>query len=121
VNLGLSPALNFCAGVQVDARQQTEDLHDAVTWMKNHPLVDETKIAVWGICFGANVTLAAAAFEYVTSTLTPILLSLIGFCSLSSLVSFSLGPHRLTRDTTQQASRCSGLNRTPHRLNWHSG
>jgi cephalosporin-C deacetylase-like acetyl esterase len=34
--------------------------------MKNHPLVDDTKIAVWGICFGGNVTLAAAAFEYVS-------------------------------------------------------
>jgi cephalosporin-C deacetylase-like acetyl esterase len=30
-----------------------------------HPLVDETKIALWGLCFGGNVTLAAVAFEYV--------------------------------------------------------
>ncbi|RFU79334.1 peptidase s15 [Trichoderma arundinaceum] len=47
----------------VDARQQTEDVHDAVTWLRKHPLVDETKIALWGICFGGNITLAAAAFD----------------------------------------------------------
>lgn len=29
-------------------------------------MVDETKIALWGLCFGGNVTLAAAAFEYIT-------------------------------------------------------
>ena len=49
---------------QIDARQQSEDLHDAVTWLQQYPLVDETKIALWGLCFGGNVTLAAAAFEY---------------------------------------------------------
>lgn len=51
---------------QIDARQQVEHLHDAVTWFKEHPLVDDTKVALWGLCFGGNVTLAAAAFEYVT-------------------------------------------------------
>lgn len=50
---------------QIDPRQQIEDLHDAVTWIKEHPLVDETKIALWGLCWGGNVTLAATAFEYV--------------------------------------------------------
>ncbi|GJN75634.1 hypothetical protein PLICBS_009739 [Purpureocillium lilacinum] len=47
----------------IDARQQTEHLHDALTWFKENPLVDETKIALWGLCFGGNVTLAAAAFD----------------------------------------------------------
>ncbi|KAL4770597.1 DltD N-terminal domain protein [Aspergillus nidulans var. acristatus] len=47
----------------IDARQQAEHLHDAVTWFKEHPLVDDTKIALWGLCFGGNVTLAAAAFD----------------------------------------------------------
>lgn len=50
---------------QIDPRKQIEDLHDAVTWIKDHPLVDETKIALWGLCWGGNVTLAATAFEYV--------------------------------------------------------
>ncbi|KAH7370424.1 Alpha/Beta hydrolase protein [Rhexocercosporidium sp. MPI-PUGE-AT-0058] len=47
----------------IDARLQAEDLHDAVTWLKESPWVDETKIALWGLCFGGNVTLAAAAFD----------------------------------------------------------
>ncbi|TVY37672.1 Polyketide transferase [Lachnellula subtilissima] len=47
----------------IDARQMAEDLHDAVTWLLKEPLVDETKIALWGLCFGGNVTLAAAAFD----------------------------------------------------------
>ncbi|KAL7945271.1 Alpha/Beta hydrolase protein [Trichoderma barbatum] len=47
----------------VDARQQTEDVLDAVTWMRKHPLVDETRIAVWGICYGGNITLAVAALD----------------------------------------------------------
>lgn len=68
---GTNPAgkalLNVYSRVQIDARQQAEHLHDAVTWFKENPLVDETKIALWGLCFGGNVTLAAAAFEYVTS------------------------------------------------------
>ncbi|KAH7009305.1 uncharacterized protein B0I36DRAFT_402453, partial [Microdochium trichocladiopsis] len=38
----------------VDPRQQIEDLHDAVTWIKQHPLVDETKIALWGLCWGGT-------------------------------------------------------------------
>ncbi|KAJ6131818.1 peptidase S15, partial [Penicillium samsonianum] len=29
-----------------------------------NPLVDDTKLALWGLCFGGNVTLAVAAFEY---------------------------------------------------------
>lgn len=57
--------LNFHTCTQIDARQQAEHLHDAVTWFKENPLVDETKIALWGLCFGGNVTLAAAAFEFV--------------------------------------------------------
>ncbi|GAM36834.1 hypothetical protein TCE0_018f06242 [Talaromyces pinophilus] len=47
----------------IDARQQVEHLHDAVTWFTEHPLVDDTKVALWGLCFGGNVTLAAAAFD----------------------------------------------------------
>ncbi|CAG8959747.1 hypothetical protein HYFRA_00001653 [Hymenoscyphus fraxineus] len=47
----------------IDARRQAEDLHDAVTWLKESPWVDENKIALWGLCFGGNVTLAAAAFD----------------------------------------------------------
>lgn len=39
-----------------------------MTYFKENPLVDETKIALWGLCFGGNVTLAAAAFEYVISS-----------------------------------------------------
>ncbi|KAJ4351219.1 uncharacterized protein N0V89_006558 [Didymosphaeria variabile] len=47
----------------IDARNMAEHLHDAVTWFKELSLVDETKIALWGLCFGGNVTLGAAAFD----------------------------------------------------------
>ncbi|KAJ4293293.1 hypothetical protein N0V90_008575 [Kalmusia sp. IMI 367209] len=47
----------------IDPRQMAEHLHDAVTWFKEHPLVDESKLALWGLCFGGNVTLGAAAFD----------------------------------------------------------
>ncbi|KAK2591731.1 hypothetical protein QQS21_010585 [Conoideocrella luteorostrata] len=47
----------------IDPRQQAEHLHDAVTWLCGNTLVDNTKIALWGLCFGGNVTLAAAAFD----------------------------------------------------------
>ncbi|RLL93512.1 hypothetical protein CFD26_100402 [Aspergillus turcosus] len=55
--------LNVYACAQINARQRAEHLHDAVTWFKENPLVDETKIAPWGLCLGGNVTLAAAAFD----------------------------------------------------------
>ncbi|KAF4339768.1 peptidase S15 [Fusarium beomiforme] len=44
-------------------RQEAEHLHDAVTWLSKNPLIDVTKMALWGLCFGGNVTLAAAALE----------------------------------------------------------
>jgi dienelactone hydrolase len=100
VNPGSSPAgeppINLHACAQIDARRQAEHLHDAVTWFKKNPLVDETKIALWGLCFGGNVTLAAAAFEYVTSS--PSLSLLLSFSPLPSLASLSPDPHRLTRN-----------------------
>lgn len=34
-----------------------------MTWLQAHPLVDESKIALWGLCWGGNVTLAATAFD----------------------------------------------------------
>ncbi|KAK3371335.1 Alpha/Beta hydrolase protein [Lasiosphaeria ovina] len=57
---------------EVDPLQQIEDLHDAVTWIRQHALVDETKIALWGLCWGGNVTLAATAFEYVWASRLPV-------------------------------------------------
>ncbi|KAF5531536.1 peptidase S15 [Fusarium mexicanum] len=47
----------------IDPRQEAEHLHDAVTWLSKNPLIDATKIALWGLCFGGNVTLAAAALD----------------------------------------------------------
>jgi hypothetical protein len=32
-----------------DPQKRVEDLHDAVTFLSTHPLVDETKIAIWGM------------------------------------------------------------------------
>jgi dienelactone hydrolase len=47
----------------MDPQKRVEDLHDAITFLSNHPLVDETKIAVWGLCFDGNIVLATAAME----------------------------------------------------------
>lgn len=77
---------------QVDARQQTEDLHDAVTWLLKHPLVDETKIALWGLCFGGNVNLAAAAFEYVVSIFTRNLPRWFSFPLFSGILTYCSSP-----------------------------
>ncbi|KAK3314486.1 Alpha/Beta hydrolase protein [Apodospora peruviana] len=45
------------------ATLQTEHLHDAVTWFLKHPIVEETKLALYGLCFGGNVPLAATALD----------------------------------------------------------
>lgn len=80
-----------------------------VTWFMEHPLVDETKVALWGLCFGGNVTLAAASFEYVTFCKNAIEEAL----PIASK-SLSFDPHGLTPQ--QQADRRRNLRRPSHRL-----
>lgn len=50
----------------MDPRKRAEDLHDAVTFLSSNPLVDPNKVALWGLCFDGNISLAATALEYVT-------------------------------------------------------
>ena len=45
--------------------KRLEDLHDAVTFLSSHEMVDPEKIALWGLCFDGNMALAATAQEYV--------------------------------------------------------
>ena len=40
-----------------------EDYHDALTFLKDHPLVDRTRIAFWGYSFSGMVALCAAALD----------------------------------------------------------
>jgi dienelactone hydrolase len=38
-------------------------MHDAITFLQSNPLVDPEKIAIWGLCFDGNISLALAAAE----------------------------------------------------------
>lgn len=44
-------------------QRRVDDFIDSVTWLSQHPLVDEEKIAVWGLCFDGNIMLATAASD----------------------------------------------------------
>ncbi|KAI1811658.1 DltD N-terminal domain protein [Poronia punctata] len=43
--------------------QQVSDYHDAVTFLKSDPRVDQNKIAIWGMSFSGAVALSAAALD----------------------------------------------------------
>lgn len=63
----------------MNPRKRVEDLHDAVTYLSGHELIDAEKIALWGLCFDGNMSLAATALECVPFSaanygLTPCLL-----------------------------------------------
>ncbi|KAF3345656.1 DltD domain-containing protein [Verticillium dahliae] len=47
----------------MNPRKRVEDLHDAVTYLSGHELVDPEKIALWGLCFDGNMSLAATALD----------------------------------------------------------
>ncbi|RYP64883.1 hypothetical protein DL771_008560 [Monosporascus sp. 5C6A] len=40
-----------------------EDYHDAVSFIKHHPLVDPSRVALWGYSFSATVALVATALD----------------------------------------------------------
>jgi pimeloyl-ACP methyl ester carboxylesterase len=48
---------------EINPAKQTEDIHDAVTFLKSLPAVDPKRIAVWGYSLGAAESLAAAAVD----------------------------------------------------------
>ncbi|KAH9815754.1 peptidase S15 [Teratosphaeria destructans] len=43
--------------------RRIQDLTDAVTFLSQHPSVDDKKIALWGICSDATIMIAAAATD----------------------------------------------------------
>ncbi|KAI8632856.1 alpha/beta-hydrolase [Xylariaceae sp. FL1651] len=43
--------------------RNVEDYHDALTFLKRHPLVDSSKIVFWGYSFSGMVALVAAALD----------------------------------------------------------
>ncbi|KAL2069920.1 hypothetical protein VTL71DRAFT_14599 [Oculimacula yallundae] len=47
----------------IDPVRNAEDYHDALTFLKGHPLVDERRIAFWGFSFSGMVALTAAALD----------------------------------------------------------
>lgn len=48
---------------EINPTKQIQDLHDALTFLKAHPLVDPTRIALWGYSLSGTVALCAAALD----------------------------------------------------------
>lgn len=48
---------------EINPAKQTEDIHDAITYFKTVPSVDQKRIALWGYSLGAAESLAAAAVD----------------------------------------------------------
>lgn len=49
--------------IQIDPQKQVSDCHDAVTFLSQHPLVNPSKITLWGLSLSGAVVLAAAALD----------------------------------------------------------
>lgn len=47
----------------INPTKQVGDYHDAVTYMRTHPLVNPTQIALWGYSLSGTVALSAAALD----------------------------------------------------------
>ncbi|KAL9111468.1 MAG: hypothetical protein Q9227_004146 [Pyrenula ochraceoflavens] len=47
----------------INPHDQVSDCHDAITFLSNHPLVDPSKITLWGLSLSGAVVLAAAALD----------------------------------------------------------
>jgi pimeloyl-ACP methyl ester carboxylesterase len=47
----------------LDPVKQAEDYHDALSFLKDHPLVDPERIIYWGFSFAGMVSLTAAALD----------------------------------------------------------
>ncbi|KAF2231047.1 alpha/beta-hydrolase [Viridothelium virens] len=48
---------------ECDPVRNIEDYHDALTFLKSHPMVDSARIAYWGYSFSGMVALCAAALD----------------------------------------------------------
>jgi fermentation-respiration switch protein FrsA (DUF1100 family) len=47
----------------LDPLKQAEDYHDALSFLKEHPLVEANKIGYWGFSFAGMIALTAAALD----------------------------------------------------------
>lgn len=48
---------------EIDPSRNVEDYHDALSFLKDHPLVDPARISFWGFSFSGMVALVAAAMD----------------------------------------------------------
>ncbi|RYP61240.1 hypothetical protein DL771_010200 [Monosporascus sp. 5C6A] len=48
---------------EIHPSRNAEDYHDALTFLKGHPLVDPSRIVYWGFSFSGMVALTAAALD----------------------------------------------------------
>ena len=48
---------------EIHPSRNVEDYHDALTFLKGHPMVDPLRIAFWGFSFSGMVALVAAALD----------------------------------------------------------
>jgi dienelactone hydrolase len=48
---------------EIHPSRNVEDYHDALTYIKGHPLVDPKRIAYWGFSYSGMLALVAAAMD----------------------------------------------------------
>ncbi|TVY19101.1 Polyketide transferase, partial [Lachnellula arida] len=87
---------------EMDPVKNAEDYHDALTFLKSHPLVDANKIAFWGFSFSGMVALTAAALDKRAKAVIAVApLSIFDFPS-------DKWPHILARIMRDRESQLSG-------------
>lgn len=87
---------------EIDPSRNTEDYHDALTFLKSHSLVDPGRIAFWGFSFSGMVTLTAAALDKRAK-------AVIAVCPLT-IFEFpeNKWPHVLSKAMKDRESRARG-------------
>lgn len=100
-NLGASDGLPRS---EILPHQQSEDYHDAVTFLRNIPEVDDSKIAIWGYSLSGGHAIKAGAIDRRIK-------AVISVCPMISSIRasrhLSPEPVRLARDTAVLADRAS--------------
>ncbi|PQE16268.1 hypothetical protein CJF32_00006146 [Rutstroemia sp. NJR-2017a WRK4] len=87
---------------EIDPVHNAEDYHDALTFLKGHPLVDKNRIAFWGFSFSGMVALTAAALDKRAKVVVAVApLSIFDFPS-------DKWPHVLARAMKDRESQISG-------------
>lgn len=87
---------------EIDPCRNAEDYHDALTYLKSHPLVDPERIAFWGFSFSGMVSLTAAALDKRAK-------AVIAVCPLSIFeYPTNKWPHVLSKAMKDRESQLSG-------------